>query len=403
MKKRFLSLLMVFAVLSCSVVYSNKNTTVYADKVDDLKKQKEKEEESAAQKRRSIEEMSAEKDGLFTKIAAKKKQIEDIQEKILKIQEKIEKLTEEIRKSEENIKVLEERIKKNEDLFKKRVRVMYGNKDLNSIEVLFASSNIRDFLSRFFLMQSIADHDKKLITQLKNDKVQLVAERDSLEKNRNTLIAERKEHEIQHQQNLEEQARYEALVKKLDASIEYSESELRALENRIKKLGANISFEERAKADALRQVSESRIQETIKAGNYKPPTNAEFSWPLDGYYRISSYFGWRPSPMGNGTGMRHTGIDIPAPTGTPVYSISDGVVVQARWNNTGYGNAVFIKYGNKTIIYGHNSRLLVSEGQTIKRGQVISLVGSTGYSTGSHLHLEIRVNNVPVNPLPYVR
>lgn len=403
MKNRFLSLLMIFTVLTGSFVYNNKNSVVNADKIEDLKKEKEKQEEAARQKKKNIEEMSAEKDGLFAKITAKKKQIEEIRDKILKIQEEIAKLTEEIKKSEENIKVLEARIKKNEDLFKKRVRVMYGNKDLNSIEVLFASSNIRDFLSRFFLMQSIADHDKRLITQLKNDKVQLVAEKESLEKNRNTLISEKKQWEIENQKQLEEQARYEALIKKLDASIEYSETELKNLEEKIKKLGANISFEERVKAEALRQISEAKLQDKIKNENYVPTNSGEMGWPLQGYYSISSYFGWRPSPMGNGTGMRHTGIDIPAPMGTPVYSATEGVVIKASWSNSGYGNAVFIKYGDKTIIYGHNSKILVSEGQTVSKGQVISLVGSTGYSTGPHLHFEVRVNNSPVNPIPYLR
>lgn len=403
MKRKFLALLTAFAILTGSALQYSGHI-VKADKVDDLKREKEKEEENARQKKKSIEDMSAEKDGLFAKIAAKKKQIEEIENKMIKIQEEIEKLTEEIKQSEENIKILEERIKKNEDLFKKRLRVMYGNRNLNSIEVLFASSNIRDFISRFFLMQSIADYDKKLITSLKNDKAQLVVEKESLEKNRNTLIAEKKDLQVQRQQYFAETARHEALIKKLEASIEYSESELKALEDKVRRLGANISFEERVKADALRRISESKLQNKIKNESYVPSNSGEMGWPLQGYYAISSYFGWRESPMGNGTGMRHTGIDIPAPMGTPVYSATDGVVIKATWDNTGYGNAVFIRYGNGiTIIYGHNSQLLVSEGQTVSKGQVISLVGSTGYSTGPHLHFEVREGNVPVNPLPYLR
>lgn len=401
MNKKVLSVLLLSAL---AINFTGINTNYsYANKVDELKEQKAQEEQNANEKRKNIEEMSAEKDGLFAKITLKKKQMTELEDKMLVLQEKIAELTNAIKESEDNIVILEERIKSNEELFKKRVRVMYGNKSLNSVEVLFASSNIRDFLSRFFLMQSMADHDKKLITSLKNDKIQLVKEKESLEANRATLIAENKNLEIERQSYQEEVARYDALIIKLEASIEYSESELKALEDKIKRLGDNISFEEKVKASALRKISENKLQEEIKTG-YVPTNSGEMGWPLPNNHYISSYFGWRPSPMGNGTGMRHTGIDIPAPMGTPVYSATDGVVLRAGWDNTGYGNAVFIKYGNNiTIIYGHNSQLVVSPGQTVSKGQVIAMVGSTGYSTGAHLHFEVRVNNSPVDPLPYLR
>lgn len=402
MKKRFLALLMIFSIISGTALYYNNSNMVYADKIDDLKKEKKKEEESVQEKKKSIDEMAAEKDGLFAKIAAKKKQMEEIQDKIIQLQEKMAELSEAIQKSENNIKELQERIKKNEELFKKRIRVMYGNKDLNSVEVLFASSNIRDFISRYFLMQSIADYDKKLIASLKSDKEALVKEKETLEANRNEIAAEKKKWEVQNQQLVEETARHQALVKKLEASIEYSQSELEELEAKVRKLGANISFEERARAEALRSITDNKIQEEIKNG-YVPQSSGEMAWPLPGHYYISSYFGWRASPMGNGTGMRHTGIDIPAPMGTPVYSASDGVVIKAEWDYTGYGNAVFIRYGdNVTVIYGHNSSLLVSAGERVVKGQIISRVGSTGYSTGPHLHFETRINNIPVNPTQFV-
>jgi hypothetical protein len=117
--------------------------------------------------------------------------------------------------------------------------------------------------------------------------------------------------------------------------------------------------------------------------------NTGMIWPLPGHTGISSYFGGRSDPI-TGKQAEHSGIDIPAPTGTPVIAASSGTVVFAGWNNA-YGNLVVIESGMYNILYGHNSRLLVSEGQTVQQGQQISEVGSTGRSTGPHLHFGMAV------------
>ena len=124
-------------------------------------------------------------------------------------------------------------------------------------------------------------------------------------------------------------------------------------------------------------------------------------WPLPGYSRISSDFGTRVHPI---TGITHThsGIDLPAPTGTPIYAAYDG---QVAWSNYNWsaGNWVGIDHGNGLYtVYMHMSKLLVSEGQYVKKGDLIGLVGSTGSSTGPHLHFSIRLNGAYVDPKQYV-
>jgi murein DD-endopeptidase MepM/ murein hydrolase activator NlpD len=122
-------------------------------------------------------------------------------------------------------------------------------------------------------------------------------------------------------------------------------------------------------------------------------------WPTNG--EITSGFGWRSSPWGDGSEL-HPGIDIANSMGTPVVATADGEVVKSEASG-GYGNIVQIDHGNGiTTIYGHNSRFAVSVGQSVKKGQVISYVGSTGRSTGPHLHYEIRVNGTPVDPTSFM-
>lgn len=394
-KRRFVAWILVFSMFGSGIIS-------YADKVDDLKKDKQSQEKNLENKKKSIQDMTTEKDEAFKEIVEKQKKIDQLDKDLTELEDAISKISDEIQASKEKITILEDRITENQELFKKRVRVMYGNKDLNSIEVLFSASDIRDFISRYFMMQSIADYDKKLITSLKNDKVALEKEKEELEARKEEKVVKKKEMEVKYQAYTEEVEKNKQLIAKLEQNIEYTKSEIDQLQNKVKNLNANISFEEKVKADILRGINEKKIQKDIDEGKITSrPSNGEMMWPLSGYYRISSPFGWRNAPIGQG-GERHRGIDIPAPTGTPVYSATDGVVISAGWNGS-YGNAVMIKYTNNiVIVYGHNSSLVVKAGQRVSKGQVISLVGSTGNSTGPHLHFEVRYNGSPVDPLRYL-
>lgn len=125
-------------------------------------------------------------------------------------------------------------------------------------------------------------------------------------------------------------------------------------------------------------------------------------WPVPGYSRISSPYGYRIHPIFK-TKKLHTGIDIPAPTGTSIAAGSDGTVIYTGTLG-GYGKAVMIDHGGGIVtLYAHNSSIVVSEGQSVKRGNTISKAGSTGYSTGPHLHFEVRKGGSYVDPLPWVR
>ncbi len=124
--------------------------------------------------------------------------------------------------------------------------------------------------------------------------------------------------------------------------------------------------------------------------------------PVEDIQRLSSNFGSRDDPF-NGHKRMHQGIDIPGALGTPVYATADGMVEVAEFNKGGYGNLVEINHGNGLETrYGHLSKLIAQPNEFVRRGQLIGLMGSTGRSTGSHLHYEVRIDGNAVNPLPYI-
>lgn len=125
------------------------------------------------------------------------------------------------------------------------------------------------------------------------------------------------------------------------------------------------------------------------------------AWPVPGYTRITSNYGMRTHPI-TGIYKLHTGVDLGAPMGANFVAANDGVVTKAGYNGA-YGNMVIIDHGGGiSTLYAHGSEILVTVGQTVKKGDVILKVGSTGYSTGAHAHFEVRVNGQVVNPLPYI-
>ncbi|MGL5512685.1 MAG: M23 family metallopeptidase [Sporomusa sp.] len=146
--------------------------------------------------------------------------------------------------------------------------------------------------------------------------------------------------------------------------------------------------------------NDSHRRESAKvSGRVDKPASMPSIWPVNG--PITSGFGWRTAPLAGGS-EAHQGIDIASGLGIPVVATADGTVVQSGWSG-GYGKLVQIDHGNGIeTLYGHNSQLAVSVGQTVKKGQLISYVGSTGISTGPHVHYEVRENGVAVNPIKYM-
>lgn len=297
--------------------------------------------------------------------------IKEIEEKISLTNEEINELDLQIDDIKSEINELENNIKNNKEQLAKRIKVINSNYSMSYIKILLNSSSISDFLNNMYIVKQIVKQDKEILTELDENKQEIEEKKSQIEKKK----VEQEDLKLLLEKDNESLNNDKIEVEKLKAELEKEESEL---ESEIEKIASQSVV-----------VEDGQI---ISSG----------SWPVPGYSRISSPYGYRIHPIFN-TRKMHTGIDIPGPTGTPIVSIDSGKVIFSG-TQRGYGKTVMIQHDDgKVTLYAHNNELNVSVGQRVQKGQVISKMGSTGNSTGPHLHFEVRINGNHVNPLPYIK
>lgn len=269
---------------------------------------------------------------------------------------------------------------------RERIRTSYESGDITSLEMIFGAESITDFFIGIDNMVSLLEYDIRLMKTMQEEKLALSDEEaklaESKAKQEETLAAlENDQAELQ--KLINENTKLLKQNEANKAKYEETEKYYKALEEKKSKELENLLKELEAKEGATK-VAEG-----------------EFIWPVPTKNRrISSAFGYR---ILFGKKEHHYGIDIPCPYGTEIYASNSGTVVKAEYDSS-YGYYVLINHGGGiATLYGHCSKLKVSEGQTVKKGQVIAHVGSTGRSTGNHVHFEVRKSGVRVNPLGYVK
>lgn len=258
-----------------------------------------------------------------------------------------------------------------------RLRVMYKNGGVGALDVILGSNSISDFMTNMDMVQRIYESDKEVLAAMETQHALIDAQRQHLY-NLQAQLEEEKKLEASRQNELQN-SRSEVGVKKSEVATNN-----KALQEQINALTA----------EANRLVKE--IQGLQSGGNYE---GGIMSWPVQG--KITSPFGYRTHPILK-TKELHTGIDIGAKSGTTVCAANGGTVIKAGWNNS-YGNLLMIDHGGGIVtLYAHNSSLLVKSGDVVSKGQAVSKVGSTGMSTGPHLHFEVRVNGQYKNPMEWL-
>ncbi|MCQ6563592.1 murein hydrolase activator EnvC family protein [Paenibacillus mendelii] len=325
------------------------------------------------------------------------KQIDEVGTQLMGVQAQLDATKDKLLLTGEELQEAEERIASRDELLQSRIRLMYTNGSVSYMDVLLNATSFSDFLDRFDSLQSILGQDRDILASHKQDRALIAQKKQEVEK----ALAEVKVMygKLNNYQSLlfSKEKEKEVMVLSFNEQAEELEEISEEQEKLLMSLAKKVSvLEEKKRIEAAKKKKKKAVTSYYTGG--------KFAVPLHDSYRLSSPFGYRTHPI-SGKKKLHAGIDMAAPSGTPIYAAEGGTVLVAQWWN-GYGNCVIIDHGNGLwTIYGHirNNGIKVEKGETVKRGQKIAEVGSTGQSTGPHLHFEVRKNEEPVNPSQYLK
>ena len=310
-------------------------------------------------------------------------QINLVKKQLTALTEQIEQTSEELTQKQLELDEKKVDIYETDELFKSRLKAMYIQRNGNMMATVLAVDTFSEMLTVANTLQSISAADTAMLKKLNEEKAEI-------EKVEADIQVKLEELEKSREAQQSKQAELAALLKKVDSQLSESEAQKKATQ---------AAYD---KAKAVRDAAAKELEEEYKInGGLDGYVGGTWKWPVPTNRYVSSYYGYR-----NIFGYEefHTGIDIPAPQGTAIIASNSGVVTTARYASTGYGNRVIVDHGGgyKTL-YAHCYSLNVKVGDYVSQGDVIAYVGSTGTSTGNHLHFEIRENDVTINPYPYVQ
>ena len=394
MKKKIVSLILIILILQyfCIFVFANDSITNEITNsttnsiADELEKQKEDVENKLEEANTELEYVQDELSDTMLKVQETEDKILKYQKEVNELGEKMETLQKSIDESTAKLEIASQNYEEKSDLLAKRLVAMYEAGDTQYLDVLLKSNSITEFISRYYIIQEVAEYDSILINEVEQEK-------NNIETTKQKLENEQAEIKII-------KAKNEQTTIVLSNMKTLQKSYISKLSENEKKLQKQITEYKNDQAEIERQI--------LLATNVIDPdiqyTGGEMLWPvaISGTV-VTSDYGTREHPI-QGVVKEHTGIDIGnTPTGSPVVAAADGVVTYAGWLG-GYGNCVMINHGEGVVtLYGHGNKILTSVNKKVKQGETIMEVGSTGNSTGPHLHFEVRVNGICTSPWQFVK
>lgn len=420
MKKSFLPLVVAAGLIGTVVVPQHSYALTQSQKIqqelEQLKKSKSAVEQKAAQTEKVLSQVQQDKQQTTQDINVILDQIDQTNQKLNKLNDQVYDVTDALKDNANQLGQAEERITSRDGLLRSRIRLMYMNGAVSYADVLLSSTSFSDFLDRMNALKSIVNQDKDILEANKRDR-QVIAEKQ--------VVIEKQLAQVKELYSQAAAIKADLVVKEKEkevriASLSKQEKDLEIISRESENQLLQMVRQEAEKQRSLQQAKEAEAKAAAaKAAAAKSTGKAssaatgggpaytygggKFGYPLPSVVNMSSDFGVRVDPF---TGQRagHTGIDLPSPNGTDIYAAEAGVVIMAAWWS-GYGNCVIIDHGKGVwTLYGHirNDGIVVEKGDTVKRGQKIAEVGSTGRSTGNHLHFEVRINEEAVDPKPYL-
>lgn len=363
------------------------------DKISSLEEEKKKTEETIQE----LEKLKADMESYVKELDGELARLDD------ELSSLDSRITDKEADIEETKAQLEEAKKTEEEQYasmKLRIKYMYEKGDTSYLDLLLESGSMSEMLNRAEYIQQISSYDRKKLTEYGEIKEKIADDEEKLE-------AEHEELLTLQEQTKAKQDSVEKLVGEKSRELQKYQNQIAANESQLASYQADIEAQEnriqQIEAELKRQEEEARKKAQEKGEEYKTVSigNISFIWPCPSSSRITSGFGGRSSPT-EGASSNHKGIDIGASSGSDIVAAADGTVTISTYSYSA-GNYIMINHGGGvSTVYMHCSKLLVSVGETVKKGQVIAKVGSTGYSTGPHLHFGVRVNGAYVNPSQYV-
>ena len=336
-----------------------------------------------------IEQANQELSNTQSELSENLQEVEKLDEKISTSEAELQKLNEQVETLKASMKQIEdelnevtEKYEKQKKVFEKRVVALYETGEIDYLDILLNSNSVSEFVSSYYVISEITEADNELLNDIAEKKDTIALSKEKLENEKEELAS---------------------LVETQQRTSKILQNTKTIRESYISKL-SDEEKEKQAQIDEMTKQYEEvnrQILELAEQGLDTQYIGGELAWPVPGYTKITSKYGMRVHPI-TGQYKLHTGVDIGAPTGANFIAANDGIVVKAEYN-TAYGRMVIIDHGGGiSTLYAHGSEFLVEVGQTVKRGDAVLKVGSTGYSTGPHAHFEIRINGVVTDPMPYI-
>src|SRR4030042_4498756 len=384
---RLLIFLLMLTIMASSIVIVPQHN-LYAQTMEEELEQIKKEREEANKK---IEEVKKEEQAYLkqvneveTQLLSSLSQLDDLNVKLSEAKSDVDKTTIELVLKEQDLNKIEGELDGKIAILNRRVASIYKNKDSNILEILLKAEDFIEFISRLKLMNLIAQQDAEIIKEIKDKRTSNM----TIKKAILDLREKQKDRQTE--------------VAKLVSQAEEKQAEVEGIYNEK----ANLLSNTRANKNALiymqkdLEIREAEITRILESYRYGNAPGDKFMWPVAGFIR--SGFGMRRHPI-LGTMRMHAGIAMVAPNGALVKAADGGQIIKAGYDG-GYGYSIVVYHGGGfATVYGHLSRILVAVGQNVARGEVIGLVGATGWATGPHLHFEVRINGAAQNPLEWLQ
>ena len=400
--------LKTFGILVVMMLLLQMPVTMAADSVNDLKNQQEENADKIEENKQKKEEITAEKNQTISEVEDISEQISNYESQISELNSKISDLNTKIEESERKITEAQAKYDEQKELLDTRLVVAYEQGETSYLDVLLSSENIVDFISNYFYISELATSDTELMDSLQQEKQEIEQAKTDLENSKRELDTSKAEKQSITTQLEQTKSEKNAKVSQLTEDEKTIQAQIDELAEANKSLDAQIlkkqkEIEEQLKKQQQKPSGGSSNGGTSTGGG--AVSSSGFIYPVpSGYTRITTGVNYS-------SGQYHGAVDFGSGgiNGQPVYAVADGIVVTAQNLTSSYGTYVIIAhYNGLYTLYAHGQRgsLRVSEGQSVSQGQQIMNVGSTGNSTGPHLHFEVRTSpgtySCRVNPMKYL-